>query len=200
MARQHPVSASTGRGVTVSTPEARDSYPISKQETSTGQIYIPLSSTSFGLIFFTVWVRVLRPAAIVFASHTVFDIPPSAQMRAFRSSSSATGHSVMVRIGSGSMCGGGRGIRGRGRRRSRPGQDVVASRRERNAAAGERRRFGGANACAVDFGSTGQEPVARKRIGGSRDGGDDDMYPGFEYPSIIVTLLDMGGETNRRFK
>lgn len=122
----------------------------------------------------------------------MFVTPPAVPIMAFRSSRSAAGHSVVVRIGSGSLCGGGRGIRGRGRRRSRPGQDVVASRRERNAAEGERRRFGGANGCAVDFGSTGKEPVARNRIGGSRDGGDDDMYPGFEYASIIVTLLESG--------
>ena len=29
-------------------------------------------------------------------------------------------------------------------------------------------------------------------MGGSRDGGDDDMYPGFEYASTIVTLYDIG--------
>lgn len=83
-------------------------------------------------------------------------------------------------------------MRGRGRRSSRPGQRVVASRRERNAAEGESSKFGGANGSAVDFGCTGWEPVARKRIGGSRVGGDDDMYPGFEYASIIVTLFDIG--------
>jgi hypothetical protein len=100
----------------------------------------------------------------------------------------------VVRIGSGSFCGGGRGICGRGRRSSKPGQCLVASRRERIAAEGERRRFGGAKGCAVDFGSTDLEAVARKRMGGSMDGGVDDMYPGFEYASIIVALFDKGLE------